>query len=532
MSRRSKAARRAAQPSARKVTVVSEPAPGPTKFKSNSASWWNIYEAAERRDFSGYFYIPTLDLSQVLNTVTRDALRERVTWLYLNVPPVRMVIDGLAHEEAATGLWPKWTTSNPNFNKFATDTFHWTNHDPRYFSSNARDSFYGSQVHQRKLIRLHGDCFGQFIRPNPGSMKPLFSLIPGWRVDNIGSTDEADGWYQGIKGDRAGRAQFYRVLPRVPGIGKTPEDFMDVPADDMLHLYDGLLGEQVRGEPALTSVAKRLFKREDILAALTNGTLARERMGWALESQTNGMPMAMPDSGEVTTETAADGSKLTVQKIFGSGARDDIAIPEIPAGMKLNTVESARPAAQVREFLDEILREAAWSTGYPPDYLFFLAGLTQGTAVRLVMQRVQTMLNAARQQLALFVHRWAVFDTWQRIKAGVFDGVQGGIPDDWWKHKIMEPAPITVDLGREGALYSDRVASGQMSIERFHALAEEDPADVEDELFERIKVRLEKLAVLNKAMKTDLKYSDLFRTADSKWQSADTTTEPGSPPAH
>jgi hypothetical protein len=295
-----------------------------------------------------------------------------------------------------------------------------------------------------------------------------------------------------------------------------------VPADDMLHMHDGLLGGQVRGEPALTSVAKRLFKREDILAALTNGTLARERMGWALESQNGStVPMALPDSGEVTTETAADGTKLTVQKIFGTNVRDDIAIPEVPAGMKLNTVESSRPATQVREFLDEILREAAWASKYPPDYIFFLAGLSQGTVVRLVIQRVQTMLNAGRQQLKLFVHRWAVFDTWPRIRAGVFDGVQGGIPDDWWKHKIMDFAPLTTDLGREGRLYSDRVASGQMSLERFHALAEEDPADVEDELFERVKIRLEKLKKLNTDAGSSLEYSDLFRTADSKWQTGD-----------
>jgi hypothetical protein len=82
------------------------------------------------------------------------------------------------------------------------------------------------------------------------------------------------------------------------------------------------------------------------------------------------------------------------------------------------------------------------------------------------------------------------------IKAGMFDKV--GVPDDWWKHKLMSDADKSVDIGREGKLYDDRVATGKMSIDSYHALGGEDAADVEDENTGRIKERMAKLAQLNK----------------------------------
>lgn len=503
-------------PVAPQIGTISPQRPQRRARVSGAGGWQNVYEAANRSGFDGYFYIPSLDLGKVLDRPTRDALRERITWLYCNVPPVRMVIDGLAQEEVGTGLWPKWTTENPKFNTAATDGFHYTNHDARFFSADGRDSFYSAQFNIRRLIRLHGDCFAQLLRPAPGSTKPQLHIIPGWRVENFGNEKPGDGWRDGIKTDSLGRALFYRVIGEDEN-GK--RNFRDVPAEDMLHLHDPLLSGQLRGEPALACVAKKMFSREDILAAMTNGTLARERMGFAIQSRgsTDTAPFALPGDGEVTTETAADGSTLSVQKIYGTNARGDISIPEIPDGKELKMVESNRPSAPVREFLDEILRECAWTTTYPPDYVFFIAGLSQGTAVRLVMQRAQTIIAAKREfQLKPFIHRWVIFETWQRIAAGVYDRTEGGIPKDWWKHKIIEPASMTVDLGREGRLYNERVGGLLMSIENFHGLAGEDAADVEDENLAVIRRRLEKVAELNKKQGTNFGYFDLWPRSTSQ----------------
>lgn len=476
-------------------------------------NWSKVYDAVSRNDLKGFFYFPTLNPTRQLPRLTRKVLRERIGYLYLNVPPVRMVIDGLAKDEVDTGLWPKWTTANPIFNKRATDDFHWTNHDPRFFSADGKNSFYTAQFNIRRCIRLYGDCFGQFLRPAPGRVRPTFNLVPGYRVDNFGDEPLSSGWTDGVLSDRLGFPQKYRVLD-----DESADGYSDVDEPDMLHFHDPFLPGQTRGEPALASCARRLFSREDILAALVNGTIARERQGFYIQHKGSGVGNleALPSGGEVSTVTNPDGTSYTVQKIFGADAQDQVDIPELNDGSELKMLESDRPAPPVREFLDEILREVGWSTCYPPEYIYFLAGLGNGTAVRLIMQKVQGSINSAREfQLNEFVHRWAVYDTWQKIVAGAFDGIEGGIPADWWKHEIKTPAPKSVDVGREGRLYNERVACGLMSIGAFHALAGEDASDVEDELIERVEARLKKLAKLNKDNGTQLDYFSLWPRSTS-----------------
>jgi hypothetical protein len=480
------------------------------------ANWQRVYEAADRRDYTGYFYLPTLDLGKALGRIDLGTLRERSVWTYANVGAIRMVIDGLAEEEVGGGLWPKFAAkAAPAYNEAATSLFHDQNHDARFFSANGRDSIYTAQIAIRRMIRLHGDCFAQFIRPQPGSTRPSLSLIPGWRIDNFGDEKPDSGWCQGIRTDALGRALEYRVIGH-DAKGKRTKT--DVPASEMLHLHDPLLPDQTRGEPILAAVAKRLFSREDILAAITNGTITRERMGFAIETAANSpfVQMGLPAGGDVTSTTDEGGTtQIAVQKIYGDDIRKTTDIPQLQPGQSVNVVESNRPASNVREFLDEILREVAFASKRPPEYVFFLAGLTQGTAVRLAMQRNHQCNESARTHcLAPFVSRWTVFDTWQRIKSGGFRGVD--VPADWWRHEIIKPPNSTVDIGREGALLDHRLATGKMSPEEYHGLRGTDAETVMSAVIEDMQRKHEAVAAFNAKNGTNLSVWDLFPRSENQ----------------
>lgn len=479
------------------------------------SSWWSVYEAANRADFRGYFYFPTLNPALQQDTWSRQTIMERTSWLYNNVGAVTMVIDALAHDEVGTGLWPKWTTSNDAFNKAITDAFHFANHDPRIFSADSFNDFYSAQVNIRRMIRLYGDCFGQLLRPGPGSVMPSMNLIPGYRVANSGDEKEIDGWRDGVQCNALGRPLNYKVIDGdSPFIGAESPGYQVVASDDMLHFHDLFLPGQVRGMPVLDAVAKRMFSREDILRAITNGTLVRERMGYVIQKKgaAGDGPDFSPSGGEVEEIKNNDGSIYTVQKIFGDNVRDEVEIPELPDGKEMKILESQRPGTAVTDFLDSILGELAWRTKYPREYVFFLNGMGQGTVARLVLQKAKVMQNAARsfQLIPQFIHRWDVFFAWMRIRGGAFDSIPGGIPSDWWKHRIISPADMTVDLGREGNLFDHRVSENKMSISSYHGLAGEDDGDVEDENLAVINRRLKKLATLNEQNGTNFTYLDLW----------------------
>lgn len=500
--------------------------------------WWSIYEASDRADFSGYFFLPNLTPSEQMNSLSERAIAERSDWLYKNVGAVKMVIDGLAVDEVGTGLWPKWTTGEADFDKAMTDAFHYANHDPRIFSADGLNDAYSCQFNIRRCIRLYGDAFGQLLRPSPGSIMPQHALFPGYMIDNFGDEKPEDGWTRGVKRNAMGRPVAYRVLNKEHASGYT-----DVPADDILHYHDPFLPGQVRGVPSLAAVCKKLFRREDIGKALANGTLARERLGYVLEfsdQSSQAGPVFVPGAREVSTVKNEDGSRFTVQKIFGFDSEDQVPIPELPKGSKMNTVESNRPGTAVMEYQDSILREVAWNEIYPPEYVFDLAGMRQGTLARLVLQKVKNVINGKRefQLKPQFINRHSVFFTWMLIRAGYFDALNIKVPEQWWKHKIVAPADNTVDIAREGRLYDERVSTNKMSISSFHALAGEDDDATEDENLAVIDRRLIKLDALNARRKTKFTYFDMWPRTPSSGASdvatganAPSPDEPVSPPA-
>lgn len=504
----SKAARNGAKrPGKRKVVNGTAPA---APENSLGFGWANVYESAKRTGFEGYFWIPDLTPSEKMDSMTRRAIIERSDWLCDNCPPVGMAIDSLALDEVGTGLWPKWTTGQDDYDSAMTDAYHDTNHDPRVFSADGEQECYGVQYAIRRVIARYGDGFGQLLRPAPGSQMPSHALYSGYLVDNFGDEDPAAGWKDGRLANKAGRALKYRVLNK-----EHPDGYQNVDANDLIHYHDPFLPGQSRGLPALTPVCKKLFRMEDIEQAIADGTLSREMVGWAIENAKPDIKAgpAMTGARATDTITNADGSRFTVQKFFGDRNKNRVAVPELPAGASFKMFESNRPATAVMEFLDSILRQLAWARRYPPEYVFFLAG-GQGTGWRLVLEKVKTQIGGARefQLRPQFLNRWHVFTAWMRIRSGYFETLSPPVkvPANWWKHKIIYPRDMTVDPERVLRIYAELASKNQFSIDALHGMSGEDASDVEDANLKRIEKRSEKLAAMNKRLGTNFTYFEVW----------------------
>jgi hypothetical protein len=490
-------------------------------------NWYRYFEAADRRDFrTGFFYFPQLTPSSQLTQMTHRAVIERGEYLYINCAPYRMAINGLALDEVGTGLWPKWITSNPAFNTEVTEAFHQANGDPRIFSLDGRQDFYSAQLAIRIMIPRYGDCFGQFMRAGAGngygSNMPGLHLIPGYLCENSGKEASEAAWIRGILPDRFSRALKYRFLDSENSDGYHDED-----AQDVLHFFDTMVPGELRGQPVATSIAKKMFRFEDVKRAIHNGTLAREMLGYVIEMDGDSGPgplVKMPGARVIEERTVAKGaddttgnttdkkaeSRFTVQKFFGHDTQDSIVVPELRNGAKIRMLESQRPGTQSMEMLDSILRELAWARGYAPEYVFFIASGKQGTALRLLLQKTNAVIKGRRafQLVPQFLNRYPTFWVWNAlIKTR---RVKAEIPDDWYKTKIGSDADMTVDIGREGKLYDERVSTGKMSISRYHALSGEDDEDVEDENLKIVERRMKKLEKLNKRLGSNFTYFDLW----------------------
>jgi|GEM_PF-3399077 len=455
---------------------------------------WEAFEGARWGGYRGWWFLPSLDTSRQMPEQTRTQIARKNVWCYNNIGEIRAIIDGLAIDEVDTAIWPKAMSSSAPFNKAVTNAFHQENHDARSFDLRAVEDAYSAQFCIRRSVRLIGDLFGQLVRPFAdlyGRVAPRLGFLPGYQCTSEDQKDDPS-LHDGIRFDRkTGAATKYRfALP-----SDAPSDFMtgaerqsyvELEAPDVLHFHDPFLPDQCRGISTLAPVTRQMFSMDDIDRAETSGQLIRSRIAYAIE--TIGPDEAeipkLPGVTDVEIITNPDGSKTVIQKFVGrDGSEVDVFTP--PSNMRVKTVESNRSGAI--DFRNQILaRGICHSTIYPPEWLLFIAGLGQGTVARIVQDRVQKIATFFRnnQMVPQFVERWYIYWLWQRIKSGAFDKVAGGVPDDWFLHRLIFPRNLSVDKGREGRLYDDRVMRGNMSPIDYHALDGRDDEDVDDELLE------------------------------------------------
>lgn len=466
-------------------------------------------------NWKGFFWAPDLDPKEQLPVQTRTEINKKNLWLYNNVAPVSMIIDGLSLDEVDTGTWPKATTSNPAFNKAVTRDFHNINKDPRFFSASGMDNYYSAQLTVRRCIRLYGELFGQLLRAGDGIGIPTMHFVNPWQCTDAGKADKDSPRKDGIIRSRLDRAINYRFVTNAQ---KT--QWEDVAAEDVLHFHDKFLPGQVRGTGILTPCTNSLFRYDDIDRAEANGLRLRSKMAYTLSRREGGSDDGpiLPSTGKVEKIAQEDGSHLILQHLTSRDS-DDVEVATIPAGYDMKVLESSRATSTI-EFLKWILQTASYTSLYPAEYVFNLAGLGQGTLVRLVQKRVQRVKNTNRQfqLIPQFCDRWYNFWLWQRIKAGVYDKVKGRVPEDWFEHKTISPADDTVDLGREGKLFDDRVDSGKMSIEKYFGQDGEDAEDVDTEnaavLLRRL-ARIKEMKEANPDFADQITYERLYGSKKS-----------------
>lgn len=418
----------------------------------------HAFDAARHFGYRGWFWFPSLDPGQQSTTFTREEIGRKSNWAYNNIGAARAVIDGLSLDEVDTGLWPKPRTSSPAFNAAVKALWDQQCGFGKACTSDGENNFYAAQFLQRREIRLRGDVFAQKLRSGEAAACPQIHFLPGWQCRNNPDADP-EVWHDGRRDAALGRAVAFRFV--------TGRSFRDVPADQLAFLHDPFLIGQKRGLPCLAPVVRKLFSLDDIERAETSGVLLRSRIAYAIERKMGDDdpgPTLLPGTVDTQQIEQEDGSKLFVQKVVAQdGTEVDVA--EMRGGRQLKVIESSR-ASESGDWLKLLLADIAYSTLYPVDYIYSLGGLTQGTLVRMVQQKIQRVLNTVRdfQLIPQFIDDWYPFWLWDNIAAGNLDNVRGGIPDDWWPYVIIRPRDMSVDPKGDGRLYDERVATGKMPV--------------------------------------------------------------------
>jgi hypothetical protein len=406
----------------------------------------------------GYVYLPTLDTIKEVDAWSHTELLRRGRFIYNSGGGlVHRGVNGIARMVCGTGLFPYPQSQNKNWNKRMRKL--WA---ARCESKNTFDlsKKFTCGAAQRGIIRnkiKDGDMAPVIARNEDGRLRVMF-----YEAHQVGTgstrVDPSQTWHHGVRLGPHNTPLAYRIISNDPKTGERTET--DIPAENVLFCADYERFGQVRGLSRFYPVINKVLDRGEIMAALTKGIKMREQIGYAIEQQMPQQQISGPGgwgAGVPMPQSQVDvgnGRKITLEKLFGGGE-----FHELRPGQKYSLIESDHPNENVREHLENLVRDVAWALGYSPELLWNITQLG-GANTRFIMADAQSQIEMEQQDLVeQFLGPWYIAWVRDMIEAGEIEDVEG-----WELHSWLLPKRLTVDFGRDGKLHIEQYKRGHITL--------------------------------------------------------------------
>jgi lambda family phage portal protein len=398
----------------------------------------------------------------------RRILRNRARYEVANNSYARGIVLTLANDTIGTGPRLQMLTGADELNREVE----------REFDLWATDVSLAEKLRTMRMARCQdGEAFAILVN-NPGVGHPVKLDLRLTEADMVTSpwgnlfnpqggvctqTPEVDG----IQLDRYGNPTLYRVLKEHPGgsAWNLLDDFDDVPAPSMIHVFRQERPGQHRGIPEITP-ALPLFAQ---LRRFTLAVLA------AAEA-------AADFAGILYTDAPANGEAEQVEPMDSIELERNMLMT-MPGGWKMSQVEPMQPATTYAEFKKEILNEIARCLNMPFNVA---AGNSSGynyASGRLDHQVYYKSIRVDQDFMAAKVLD-RILSAWlweYALATGVlFEGATGPLPNHQWFWDGQEH----VDPAKEANAQETRLKSNTTTLAREYA---RQGLDWESELRQRSK---------------------------------------------
>jgi capsid protein len=295
------------------------------------------------------------------------------------------------------------------------------------------------------------------------------ALIEGHRISTPPKQAQNPRISDGVETDASGRVVAYWVA-------MDEKTWKPVPADQLFLWYeaDPSRPNSCRGISAMRRALNDVRDAKDIKGYEKMASRIHSALAGVIESEEGGIePVQFGYSGQAppppeTPETPAqaEARKITVTEILSG------TIPALKKGQVYKPVETNRPTANTREFLEMLSGHFVMAVGLPPSFIADLR-LT-GPAVRAVNGKAERRF-AERQAIAKRSVRW----TWLRVIGdAIAHGHLRSVPN-WWSLTFQTTPKLSIDIGGDEAADLAAVESGLMSETDFNSKRGRDSPAVE-----------------------------------------------------
>lgn len=410
----------------------------------------NGFAGAATTRSRGFIYFPELDTRKEINAYTRVELMRRARWMYANLGFVKRILNGIPSMVVGTGLQPQPFTDDKEWNDLALRAFERRASSKVTFDVASKFNFAESQRAVTRWRLRDGDCSVALTESQAKRAQFAF-----YEAHQMGDKARDDGWLDGVKCDRLGGAIAYRLL----GDG---DAYADIPARDLIFLCDYERAGQNRGLTCLHAAVNHLLDTTEIFSFLKQGIKSSNRVGYYLADKGGPQPNVAGQMGHRQQITTGDGNSITVEKVYGDGGE----VPKVPGGKELRLLADNRPSPNTLGFVDYLLRDIAWGTGFSVDLLWNISALG-GANTRFVMADAQGRIDEEQQWLVdNYCTRVWIYTIAKEMKYG---GLRR-CTDPEWMFKIgwIPPARRTVDFGKDGKLHLEQMKQGMLTFRRFY----------------------------------------------------------------
>lgn len=317
--------------------------------------------------------------------------------------------------------------------------------------------------------RLRDGDFGLKWQRNRANELRLTGL-EGDRIGGIYMTSSAENYFQGITVDiETGQPLNYAVYYRTKADAYINP--VDVPAQDMILVYDPRRYNQYRGVTPFAPIVNEARDLKELMEALRIGTKF-ENYHSAIQYTASGLPLDDPatfftSSNGVNNQAGSNGP-ITEQDIkYGK-------IQVAPIGSKVEFLKSDRPSGTIQSYMENLIRLMGVALQMPYGFLYNLSGLS-GPAARMDSQQAQRVIQLIQEEMrdqALDrIKNTYLMEGFARGKIRFTPGWQNGA----WQ---FPPWP-TIDAGRESIAGINEWRAGLRSKSSWFAEEGEDAEEQE-----------------------------------------------------
>ena len=415
---------------------------------------FKLAHAAERSHRRGPQYANRLDdIERLIPSSDRRTLASLSSRLYTNVGVLKACVDQKADYSVGEAWLPSYVgrtdiDDGKAIAKFIQDVF-LPQCDVR-----------GGVFDWHKLLELtsiaidrDGDVFLMMIRGSDNF--PRVQIIPGHRCYTPGGEGIVkDGPFKGytirdgVIYYRGGRPAGYRINC---GTSANP-DFQDLPASDIIHLFDPTYSEAGRGLPAFTHAL------EDIKTCLAS--TEDERVRQMIISRlhlTVFNDTGAPDLDDPMTTLDSDGTSGQPAAFSTKAFPGGVMYLPAEGNQRIEQMKHDNPGPVWEAFQDRLIRMAVVGAGWSLSLVWKPTG--QGTAERAEIVKARRAIVKRQRVLAYAARRimswaYAVFHDTNRVPLLDY-------PTAW---DFSRPPRLSVDDGRESTLELNECVTGSRNL--------------------------------------------------------------------